>query len=138
METYGRLGKLFLNSQLPVFYITNKTKAHFPTALYKHRLYPSTPKLPLYPKITPLPPVITRALLSLDSQVFYLGDLLGVAGARLQNLDLLVHVGWVQPAGALASLGTALLPQPGQGWANVQQIIQAILLHQPPIDGPVL
>ena len=56
-------------------------------------------------------------LLGLEAQIFYLSDLLGVGGACLQHLDLLVHVGGVQPASALACLALALLPNAaGEGY----------------------
>lgn len=51
-------------------------------------------------------------LLSLNPEVFYLGDLFGVCGAGLQHLHLLVHVGGVQPAGALTGLALTFLPYP--------------------------
>ena len=49
------------------------------------------------------PPRAPRSLVKLHHG--YLGDGLGVGGARLQHLDLLVDVWRVEPAGSLAGPG---------------------------------
>lgn len=78
-----------------------------------HNAYPYPETSTLSPQLVPQPR--NPGLLGLHAQIFYLGDPLRVRSAGLEHLDLLVDVGRVKPAGALARLAVALPPQPADG-----------------------
>lgn len=72
---------------------------------------------------------INLIVLILKSNDFYLGDLFRIGRSGLQDLDLLVDIWRIQPAGPVSAF-TSTLPQPGNV-NGVNETIVSISIYQP-------